>query len=67
MSQHSIEGEGPFAYLSAVSECTGPLACNSPLVVASHLRTEATSCANVLIRAHLQGARVEDLVVVGVK
>lgn len=56
-----------FAYLSAISERTRPLACNSPLVVASHLRTEATSSANVLVRAHLQGARVEDLVVVGVK
>ena len=56
-----------FAYLSAVSQRTRPLACNSPLVVASHLRTEAASCANVFIRAHLQGARVEDLVVVGVE
>ena len=67
MPRHCIEEERSFAYLSAVSECTGPLACNSPLVVASHLRTEAASCFNVLIRAHLQGARVEDLVVVGVE
>lgn len=61
-------GEGRlFAYLSAVSQRTRPLACNSPLVVASHLRTKAASCANVLVRAHLQGARVEDLVVVSVE
>jgi hypothetical protein len=56
-----------FAYLSTISERTRPLACNSPLVVTSHLRTEATSCANVLVRAHLQGARVKDLIVVGVE
>jgi hypothetical protein len=63
----SCLGRECFAYLGAVSERTRPLAGNSPLVVASHLRTEAASCANVLVRAHLQGARVEDLVVVGVE
>lgn len=67
MLQNCSEEGRSFAHLSAVSERTRPLAGNSPLVVASHLPTEATSCANVLIKAHLQGAGVEDLVVVGVE
>ena len=67
MSQSWSEKQRSFAYLGAISQRTRPLACNSPLVVASHLRTEATSSTDVLIRAHLQGARVKDLVVVGVE
>lgn len=56
-----------FAYLSAVGQSTRPLAGDGPLVVARHLATEAASSADVLIRAHLQSGRVEDLVVVGVE
>lgn len=54
-------------YLGAVSEGTRPLACNGPLVVGRHLLSEATGSADMLIRAHLQGRRIEDLVVVGVE
>lgn len=55
------------AYLRAVSQSARPLAGDGPLVVAGHLVAEAAGGADVLVRAHLQRAGVEDLVVVRVE
>ena len=57
--------EGCLAY--TIRHGTGPFAVNGNLVAVRQLGSEATRGADVLVRAHLQLAGVEDLVVVRVQ
>lgn len=53
--------------LRAIGDTTGPFTRDSPLSSAGHLASEATSCANMILKAHSDLRIVEDLVMVGIE